>query len=81
MSHVHFEEIARDHEQENRLYISDSRGYIAYVTAVGENVEEAQKKAYGIIDKIVIPKMMYRNDIGNRFINKDRDLLKKWGYL
>lgn len=81
MSHVHFEEIARDHEDENRLYISDCRGYVAYVTAVGETVEEAREIGYSIVKKIVIPKVMYRNDIGVRFIEKDQDLLKKWGYI
>lgn len=79
-THIHFEEVSWD-ERRNCHYISDKRGYILYVTESGKTVEEAQKKVYNIIKKILIPKMMYRNDIGQRFIDKSRKLLKGWGYI
>lgn len=78
--HVHFEEVSL-HKKGNHHYISDNRGYVLYVTGQGETVEEAQKMAYGIIKKIHIPKMMYRNDIGQRFIDESRQKLKDWGYI
>ena len=81
MNHIHFEEISirtSDHEQ---LYISDRRGYILYVTGMGNSVPEAQEKVLNLANKIIIPKVLYRNDIGSSFVDKNEKLLKKWGYL
>src|SRR3989339_389960 len=80
MNHIHFEEISirtSDHEQ---LYISDRRGYILYVTGMGNSVPEAQEKVLNLANKIIIPKVLYRNDIGSSFVDKNEKLLKKWGY-
>lgn len=79
-THVHFEEVSWDKRRKCH-YISDRRGYILYVTETGKTVEEAQKKAYKIIKKILIPKMMYRNDIGQRFVGTTKKQLKRWGFI
>jgi phosphoribosylamine---glycine ligase len=79
--HLHFEEVSLSTFEKDQYYITDRQGYIMYVTSVAPTVQEAQKKAYGLIKKIVIPKMMYRNDIGSRFVNESEGQLKKWGYL
>lgn len=82
MEHVHFEEISLKKEDGEKHYeISDDRGYILYVTAVADTVEEAREKSQKIIDGIHIPKMFYRNDLGIKFINEDQENLKRWGYL
>jgi phosphoribosylamine---glycine ligase len=82
MEHIHFEDVSmrkiRGHDE---YYISDDRGYILYVTAVGKTVEKAQKKAYNLLKHIFIPKMFYRNDIGLKFIKSEKQKLKKWGYI
>jgi len=44
-------------------------------------VEEARRQTYGLLGRIVVPRMFYRDDIGQRLIERDRDLLQKWGYL
>lgn len=80
-SHLHFEEVSKDIENPNRYYISDNSGYIMYVTSVEKNVEIARKNVYSIIKKIIIPKIMYRNDIGEKFIKEDYKKLKSWGYI
>lgn len=80
MGHVHLEGVSKRHNSEQH-YISDNRGYVLYVTGIGKTVEEARKKVYCIASKIVIPKSMYRNDIGLKFVNEDYKKLKKWGYL
>jgi phosphoribosylamine--glycine ligase len=41
----------------------------------------AREEAYGRIDDIVIPNLYYRDDIGERWILRDGDLLQAWGYL
>lgn len=80
--HIHFEDVSmKKVNGKEQYYISDDRGYVLYVTAMGKTVEEARRKAYGLIKKIHIPKMFYRNDIGLKFINEDENKLRKWGYL
>lgn len=82
MEHIHFEDVSmRKVKGKEEYYISDDRGYVLYVTAVGKTAEEARKKAHELITHIHIPKMFYRNDIGLKFAEKDQALLKKWGYI
>lgn len=80
LSHIHFEEVSWDPKRGHR-YISDNRGYVLYVTGHGPTVEDARAHAYRIIREIHIPKMMYRDDIGMRFVEKSRARLEAWGYL
>lgn len=84
MKHVHFEGIrveAKRGRIPRRYFVADESGYVLCVTSHGPTVADAQKKAYDIVKKLVVPKMMYRNDIGDKFINEDLDNLIKWGYL
>jgi len=86
--HIHFEEVSKRICPKNKeltietglYYISDNRGYILYVTAVEDTLEKTQEKIYKLAEKVIIPKVIYRNDIGGNFKNQER-LLKKWGYL
>jgi phosphoribosylamine--glycine ligase len=78
--HIHFEEISL-RSGEEQYYISDHRGYILYVTGMGQTIELAQEKVYGLAKKIYIPKMFYRNDIGDRFMHDNKEKLREWGYL
>ena len=80
MKHVHLEGVSKRYNSEQH-YISDNRGYVLYVTGMGKTPEEARKKVYDIASKIVIPKVMYRNDIGTKFINEDWKKLKDLGYI
>jgi len=79
-NHIHYEEVSIN-KKKGVKYVSDDRGYVLYVTGHGKTVQEAQKNVYKIIKKIHIPKMIYRNDIGTRFIEESQQKLKKWGYL
>ncbi len=81
MTHIHFEEVSRRMNNDKQLYISDKRGYILYVTAVDSSIADAQNKLYSIARKIIIPKMIYRNDIGTSFDTTNKKLLQTWGYL
>jgi phosphoribosylamine---glycine ligase len=89
MDKIHFEDVSYKKVKKvdgkkkgGYYYISDDRGYVLYVTSVQPTVELAQKDAYRILrDKVHIPKMFYRNDIGTKFIETDHALLKKWGYM
>ncbi|MFA6463826.1 MAG: hypothetical protein WCV55_02370 [Candidatus Paceibacterota bacterium] len=83
MKNIHFEDVSLMKKNgKEYYYISDDRGYVLYVTSVKDSVEEARRDVYSILkDKIFIPKMFYRNDIGLKFIETDKDLLEKWGYM
>lgn len=82
MQSVHFEGVSlRVGKDQGQYFISSNEGYIAYTTAVANTVEEARKKSLNLIEKIVIPKAFYRNDIGKKFEEKESFLLKKWGYI
>jgi len=79
MDHIHFEEVSK--HKDGNYYISGSTGFVLHVSAVSSTVEQARQKAYALIDKIIVPKKFYRNDIGVKFIEKERELLTRWGYL
>jgi phosphoribosylamine--glycine ligase len=79
MEHIHFEEVAKRPDAD-QYYISDNRGYILYVTGLGDTISKAREQVHRLINGIHIPKMMYRNDIGLKFINEDAERLRKWGY-
>ncbi len=81
-SRVHFEEISKDRGTEGKnYYISGSNGFILYVTGFGDSIEKARGEVYCIVEKIIVPKMFYRTDIGVQFAEKELPLLQKWGWV
>ena len=56
-------------------------GYPMVVTGTGTDAETAKRAAYARVERVIIPDMRYRNDIGDLFISRDRQLLRDWGYL
>ena len=83
LNHVHFEEVSAKTTSKGRTryFIAGKHGYTLYVTGRGKTVTEAQTSAYGVVDSIVIPKMFYRTDIGEKFIRQDYQQLKNWGWI
>ncbi len=81
-SHIHFEGVsAKKIRGENAYYTAGNLGYVLYITGTGKTVQDAREQVYNIINKIIIPKMFYRTDIGLRFIKKDQKLLKEWEWI
>lgn len=78
--HIHLEEVAFSQEK-NQYYISDTRGYVMYITAISRSITDAQKKTHHLIQKIIFPKKMYRNDIGSNFEKQDFKKLCDWGWI
>lgn len=83
LRHYHPEEVAvqSDELSHETWRTSSDTGYILHVSGLGATVEEARVEVYRRIGNIVIPKMFYRSDIGMRFLERDRGLLVRWGYL
>lgn len=50
--------------------ILTSGGRVLCVTALGENISEAQTKAYRLVKKVAWDGVFYRNDIGNKALKK-----------
>jgi phosphoribosylamine---glycine ligase len=81
-NYIHFSEVSRCLNNNKHEYIiAGKSGYVMCVTGLDKTVQDARENAWRIIDKIVMPKMFYRNDIGLKFIEQDQALLKKCGYL
>jgi phosphoribosylamine--glycine ligase len=83
LRHFHPEEVKVHRNEQGRetwRTCSDT-GYVMHVSGLGATVEEARTTVYRRIGNIVIPKMFYRSDIGVRFLERDRALLERWGYL
>lgn len=65
---------------DNRLVTTGGLGSLMAVTGIGDTVEESRDAAYARCRNIVVPGLRYRNDIGARFLEKDRALMQQWGY-
>jgi len=75
---LHFSEVAME---EGQLVTSGMVGYVMVVTGRGDTVEEAQRAALAVVEKVAIPNVRYRNDIGDRFLRADRKTLIELGWL
>ena len=76
--HVHIGELAR---RGNTLVAAGTVGYAMVVTGVGRTPEEARRRAYATVRKVIIPNVRYRLDIGERFLRENAALLRKWGWF
>lgn len=74
---LHLEEVAYDQEK-NALIVVSKSGIILHLSNFQDDLETARQELYQDLQKIYIPKMFYRDDIGERFINFDRKKLEKW---
>jgi phosphoribosylamine---glycine ligase len=78
MKQVHFDEV---YYREKNYYSIDGSGHALYVTGSAKTISEAQNKNELIIKKIILPKKMYRNDIGTDFETMHKDQLIASGIL
>lgn len=80
--HLHLEGVARAGDVDGEgLVLTRSLGYAVFVTGIGASVLEAQRAAYALAGQIVIPKVMYRTDIGDRFLAGEEAKLHGWGWI
>jgi phosphoribosylamine--glycine ligase len=78
LGHLHFGEMKREAGQ---LRTAGQIGYAMVVTGRGATIEEAQADAYARVDKVTIPNVRYRNDIGDRLRRQDLAQLRRLGWL
>jgi phosphoribosylamine--glycine ligase len=76
--HLHFGELAL---QDGRIVTAGQVGYLMVVTGRGATVREARDAAYARVNKVYVPNLRYRNDIGERFMREDHARLSALGWL
>jgi len=83
IDHVRLAEVKWDPER-GRFLTANEAGYTLIVTGTGESLEDAKRRAYSILGEktsgVYLPNMMYRTDIGDRFLVEEGQL-REWGYL
>ena len=70
---LHFGEVGLNGSQ---LVTSGCHGWTMVVTGTGETIAEAQREAYQLAARVVIPDVRYRNDIGASLIATEFEVLE-----
>jgi len=76
--HIHLCEVGLHNGQ---LATSGAYGWTMVVTGTGNSIAGAQQRAIALAEKIFIPNVRYRKDIGNRLIAQDFQAVEKLGLL
>jgi len=78
LDQLHYAEVAME---EGQLVTSGSIGYIMVATGLGSTVEQARESAYALCEKVVIPNLRYRRDIGEKFLLRDHAEMIRLGWM
>jgi phosphoribosylamine--glycine ligase len=80
--HLHPEEVSRrvNGSSGPEYLVAGDTGYVLHVSAFGVDIEAARNTLYTRLNEIVLPRMYYRDDLGRRFMERDRARLSAWGY-
>ncbi|HWJ24246.1 MAG TPA: hypothetical protein VNS52_17950 [Gemmatimonadaceae bacterium] len=78
---VTLEPAAQGASGDAQLVTGGSVGYVMVATGTGATATAAQREAYELAAKVVIPSTRYRTDIGTRFIERDEAELRRLGWL
>jgi phosphoribosylamine--glycine ligase len=73
---IHFGEMAIESGQ---LVTAGYHGWTMVVTGTGRSIAEAQKDAYRLARRVVVPNLRYRNDIGDKLIARDYETIESMG--
>ncbi|HEY6881115.1 MAG TPA: phosphoribosylglycinamide synthetase C domain-containing protein [Polyangiales bacterium] len=76
--HLHYAEVRRSGDQ---LLTAGQVGYVMVVTGVGATAQDARRSSYALVDKVVIPNLRYRADIGAAYELRDHRELVRLGWL
>ncbi len=76
LRHIHYGEVGLHNGQ---LVTSGAYGWTLVVTAVAPTIDQAQQQANRLADRVTIPNMRYRRDIGSRLMAGDLARLERLG--
>jgi phosphoribosylamine--glycine ligase len=77
-SRLHLAEVAL---VDNQWVTSGMLGYVGVANGTGPTVEAACDQAYALAQKVVVPNIRYRDDIGERVMTNDYAALQRLGYI
>ena len=77
-AHIHYGEVGREGGD---VVTAGYHGWTAVVTGTGPTIATAQRSAYRLADRMVVPNVRYRRDIGERLLAGDHDRLVAAGWL
>ena len=75
---LHYGEVSMKNGQ---LITAGLIGYTMVVTGTGGTIQDARSDVYARVDKVVIPNVRYRNDIGMKLIDRDHARLQELGWI
>ena len=75
---LHYGEVGLDAGQ---LVTAGYHGWTLVVTGTGATIPEAQDKAYALADRVVVPNVRYRRDIGAKLVAGDLAQVERLGLL
>ncbi len=75
---LHYGEVGLE---EGRLVTAGYHGWTLVVTGTGATIPDAQDKAYALADRVVIPNVRYRRDIGAKLAAGDFARVERLGML
>jgi phosphoribosylamine--glycine ligase len=76
--HLHYGEVGLE---EGDLVTSGIYGWTMVVTGVGASIAMAQERANGLADRVLVPNVRYRRDIGSRLMRSDYARVERLGLL
>jgi phosphoribosylamine---glycine ligase len=76
--HLYYGEVGLSNGQ---LVTSGQYGWTMVATAVSDTVEAARNEAGALAEKVVVPNVRYRRDIGSDLIDRDFELVEQFGLL
>jgi phosphoribosylamine--glycine ligase len=78
LAHLHFGEVGQENGQ---LVTAGYHGWTMVVTGVGSSIEEARGVAYERARRVIVPKLRYRLDIGERLIESGYAEVERLGLI
>jgi len=76
--HLYYGEVGISNGQ---LVTSGIYGWTMVATAVAASIEEARCKAGALADRVIVPNVRYRRDIGSALVNRDMAFVEELGLL
>ena len=76
--HLHYGEVGLEGGE---LVTSGIYGWTMVVTGVAATIAAAQERANRLADRVLVPNVRYRRDIGDRLIAGDYARVEQWGFL
>jgi phosphoribosylamine--glycine ligase len=66
---------------DGQLVTAGYHGWSMVITGQGDTIQEAQASAYGLADRVIVPNLRYRRDIGDKLASHEYAMVERLGLL